>query len=180
MLGNTNSDKIRDRKIEDLVNKTSSIVSKLENNNVNSAIQEITDKILHELKFDNESRLDHVQSTLKEGLKENANSLHQLEKQIADLKDEKGDSNMGFNKTASFKFEEFGRGSNNNNASLINQLESSNAKPDSKNSRNRNNSFNQRNDSENSTLKRIPTKEQQRKLDVLKKKLANYEVSNTE
>lgn len=128
----------RDKKIEDLVNKTSSIVSKLEHNNVGTAIQEITDRILHELKFDNESRLEHVQSTLKDGLKENANSLHHLEKQIADLKEERaGDLHIGFNKTASFKFEDFGTRGNSNSNSLINQLDSSNAKPDSKNSINK-------------------------------------------
>jgi len=182
MLGSDLNSNNRDKKIEDLVNKTSSIVNKLEHNNVNVAIQEITEKILNELKFDNDSRLEHVQSTLKDGLRENSNSLHHLEKQIAELKDERGsgDLNIGFNKTASFKFEDFGTRGNSHNGSLINQLDTSNVKPDSKNKNKVYKSSNSRNDSSNSTMKRIPTKEQQHKLDVLKKKLANHEISNTD
>lgn len=46
-----------------------------------------------------------MQHTLKEGLKQNSDTLSNLEKQIAELKDDKGD-NIGFNRTASFKFDE--------------------------------------------------------------------------
>jgi len=103
ILGEGDKNDNREKKIEDLVNKTSVIVSKLEKENLSFAVQDITTKILQELKFDNESRLQHVQSTLNDGLKENTSSLHHLERKIAELKEEK---DLGFNKTASFKFEE--------------------------------------------------------------------------
>lgn len=49
MLGNTDSD-ARERKIQELVNQTSSIVTKLEKDNVSVTIQDIASKILKELK----------------------------------------------------------------------------------------------------------------------------------
>lgn len=49
MLGNSEVES-RERKIQDLVNKTTSIVTKLEKDNVSATIQDITTKILQELK----------------------------------------------------------------------------------------------------------------------------------
>ena len=81
MLGSdSNSNNNRDKKIEDLINKTSRIEKRLEHNNVNNFIQLITNKIRNELKFDNDSRLENMGSTLKDGLRENARSIHQLER----------------------------------------------------------------------------------------------------
>lgn len=119
--------------------------------------------------------MSSVQSTLKDGLKQNADTLSNLEKQIAELKEERGGEG-GFNRTASFKFDEY-RASG-NNESLINQLNGSSLK----NSRGDKNyaSFNQRIESENSNIDKKITKEQQKKMDNLKKLLNNQEISNTE
>lgn len=167
-------------------------MSKLEKDSVSSTVQDITTKILQELKYDNESKLYNVQHTLKEGLKQNAHSLSNLERQIADLKDERqiNDMNAGFNRTASFKFDDnnyrnSGNGNNYNNESLINQLNGSGSKNNNMNIRGRDDyaSFNQRLDSENSNLskdKKTINKDQQKKIDSLKKLLNHQEISHTE
>jgi len=96
----------KEKNIENLVSKTTSMLENFAPDQLQSVVSAITSKIVVELQSDTQHRFERMQSSLKDSIVENSKQVDQLEQIIVELKSNQPLAKDPFNKTASFKLED--------------------------------------------------------------------------